>query len=342
MIVQREVVRRLLATMLIVLSTAPAAWCATDTEPSPLDVLAPYVGGVWEVNGKWADGNALEAHEIFEWGPGKKWITCKTFLHRKDGQLFQRYETVFGVKDGKLTTWGFTFNGKMDTNEWKVDGKRMHTASTMPGVDVQSGSTLYQSIEQVEPNKFRWVVEQETNGQKQLLIDANWIRSASSAATQRPITFGTQKQTEEFAPLQTIEKLVGTWKIDTKWSDGRPMQARQTIEPSVGKRFYKASTQVLKPDGTVDYDRYLIFYGVEKGQLMSYRFVNDGSTDFAPLTIKDNTIAGVRTMRGADGKETKLQWSYELPDADTIHWHVWADGQADKPLMDGDWRRSGK
>src|SRR5688572_22053245 len=337
---------RIALTLIIALSLTPASWCAQGAEeqaPSgPLDVMAPYIGGVWVVNGKWSDGNALEAHEIFEWGPGKRWITCKTSLHRPDGTRFQRYETVFGVQEGKLTTWGFTFNGKLDTNTWQVDGKRLHTASTTPGVDVKSGSTLHQSIELIEPNSFRWIVSQEANGEKKVLIDANWIRSNSSDVTQKPITFGNQKHSDDFKPLETIAKLEGTWMVDAKWADGRPMHARQTIEPSVGKRFYKSSTQVLKHDGSVDYDRYLIFYGVDQGKLMSYRFVNDGSTNLAPLTVDGNRMSGTRTMRGSDGKELKLQWSYEFPDPDTIHWHVWQDGQSDKPLLDADWKRVAK
>ena len=51
----------------------------------PLAKLAPFVGGEWHLDAKWANGEPLKARETFEWGLGKQFITTRTWVTNKDG-----------------------------------------------------------------------------------------------------------------------------------------------------------------------------------------------------------------------------------------------------------------
>jgi hypothetical protein len=154
-------------------TTAPSA----DADASAvIEPIVPYLGGEWRIKATWAGGNALEAREVFEWGVGKKFISCKTFVSQPEGGEYQRYETIFGARDGKLTAWGFVFDGHTDVTEFHVNGKNL--SSTKP---MAEGGTLHQSIELVEPNKFHWVVSVEKDGKNQQVMDGYWIREASAS-----------------------------------------------------------------------------------------------------------------------------------------------------------------
>src|SRR5947207_2337234 len=142
--------------MLVVIACAmlsALAVCAEDAKPQaaaptsddPLQAIAPYVGGEWKINATWAGGNPLQARAVYEWGVGKKFVNAKTFVTTEKGE-YQRYETIFGVKDGKLTAWGFVFDGHVDVTEFSVDGKKLSGSRAMKTADGGMG-TLHQSIE---------------------------------------------------------------------------------------------------------------------------------------------------------------------------------------------------
>lgn len=156
----------------------PAKSADAAKAESPLKALAPYIGGEWKIKGAWKDGNPLEGREVFDWGVGKKFITCKTFVMAPKGE-YQRYENVFGVQDGKLMNWAFVVDGEVVISEFKIEGKKLSSSRAMPG---DKPGVLHQSIELVEPNKFRWLVTIEQDGQMNNVMDGMWVREASAAA----------------------------------------------------------------------------------------------------------------------------------------------------------------
>ena len=167
--------------------SAVAATAVELSQPSrpssnPLDLLAPYVGGEWKCDGKWEGSNEpLVAREVFTWGPGKKFVNVKTFVTGPDGE-YQRYEAMYGVKDGKLVSWSFNYDGEAQTSDWVVEGKKWSTSNPMalPG---GATATLHQSVELVEPDKFRWVVETEQDGKRTKLFDGHWVRQGGAGGT---------------------------------------------------------------------------------------------------------------------------------------------------------------
>lgn len=163
-------------------SGAPAV-ALDETRDALLAAVAPYVGGEWTIDGAWSDGTPLKGREVYEWGVGKKFVHCKTFVTAPAGE-YQRYETIFGVKDGKLMAWSFTYDGSSDSSEFKVEGKKLSSAKAMN--TPQGEATLHQSIELVEPDKFRWLVAIESaDGTMRQIMDGMWIRhrAAGEAST---------------------------------------------------------------------------------------------------------------------------------------------------------------
>ena len=95
----------------------------------------------------------------------------------------------------------------------------------------------------------------------------------------------------------------------------------------------------MKPDGSVDYDRYYTLFAVQDGKLMAYHFVFDGTTDFENMTVDGNKLSSQHTFKSPSG-ETIFNQSVERVAPDRLHWNVTTtkDGQ-DKQLMDGIWVR---
>jgi hypothetical protein len=152
--------------------SAPSGASAEQAKAAELlATLEPYIGGEWIMDGQWADGTPLKAREVFEWGVGKKFVRVRTFVTAETGE-YQRYEGMYGVKDGKLTGWNFSYDGSSQVGEWKVEGKKLSTTSDMPG-----GVTLRQSFELVEPDKFHWMVGTEKDGQYTPMFDGFWVRN---------------------------------------------------------------------------------------------------------------------------------------------------------------------
>jgi hypothetical protein len=174
-----NVVRIICAALLLTLvsagpTTAPIADAARDEK------LLAAVGnlvGEWTIDTKWAAGNWLHARGVYDWGVGKKFVTVKTFVRKDDGGEYQRYETVFGVEDGKLTAWQFVVDGHAQKLVFDVDtaGKKF---SNSHEVDQPEGkkAILHQSLELVEPHKMHWVVSIEQNGKNQPVMDGFWER----------------------------------------------------------------------------------------------------------------------------------------------------------------------
>jgi len=305
----------------------------------PLDALAPYVGGEWRIDGAWKDGNPIHARTTYEWGVGNKFIVAKTFVADEKGVAYQRYCTIFGEENGKLMSWGFVFDGHHDASEFKLDGKRLYSDKALPAADSgKSSSTLHQSIEMTEPNKLHWLVSIETDGKDKPIMDGQWIRSADVSSDWR-IVWPKSEPSADDKLLEPITPLIGTWRIDTKWTDGNPLHALKTFEYGPCKKFIVVKTTLLKEDGSVDYERYHTLFGVADGKLMQFNFVYDGTTDFAPQTIDGKRIGGTRTFK-RDGAGNTVNQYIELTDPDTLHWKVWTDqAGADKPMMNADWKR---
>lgn len=156
-------------------SAAQAEDVSTDKVPAELRPIAYLAGGEWTINDKWLSGEPIKARATYEWTLGGKFMLASTFVQAPDGKEYQRYLSVFGVEDGKISNHGFTYDGtytkllSTPTDdgslllEWEVGPEGQKTK-------------LKQQVTRVDDNKFRWQIWMQQNDQWQPIMDAYWTR----------------------------------------------------------------------------------------------------------------------------------------------------------------------
>ena len=177
-----------LVALTAVLLLFPPAVAAQDAPPltdGPLAVLAPFIGGEWHIDGAWANGEALKARETFSWGLGNKFVEVRTWVSRNDGSgEYERYRGIFAVKDGKLVSYNFAFDGGNTLDDVTVDGKVLKIKRAVTSTDAPM--VILQEIEPVGEDKFKWRVWLERDGKKDQIMDGEWVRRKSSADKPAP------------------------------------------------------------------------------------------------------------------------------------------------------------
>ena len=167
-----------LAASIFSLAALIPASRAADDAPSadgPLAIIAPFVGGEWHIDGKWANGEALKAREVFTWGLGNKFVEVRTFVSRNDGSgEYERYRGVFAVKDDKLVSYNFAYDGGNTVDDVTVEGKVLKIGRTVANVDVPT--VIHQEIERAGDDAFRWRVSLERDGKTDKIMDGEWVR----------------------------------------------------------------------------------------------------------------------------------------------------------------------
>ena len=114
-----------IASLAIASQEKSAAKSASDQSSADLlKVLESYIGGEWHCTGSWSTGEKLVAREVFTWSVGKKFVNVKTFVGA-GAEEYQRYDAMYGVKDGKLMSWSFAYDGTTSTAEWNPSPQRI-------------------------------------------------------------------------------------------------------------------------------------------------------------------------------------------------------------------------
>lgn len=148
------------------------------SEPSSDDKLLEPIAeliGDWKIDTKWSDGNPLHATKTFEWGPGKKFIVCKTTLLKEDGSVdYERYYTLFGVENGQLMQFNFVYDGTTDFEPQTIDGKRISGIRVFKRPDGELRVNSFTEL--TDPNTLHWKVWNEQGGPEKPMMDADWKR----------------------------------------------------------------------------------------------------------------------------------------------------------------------
>ena len=176
----------LAASVFAIATLLAAARGADDAAPptdGPLAALVPFVGGEWVIDGKWTSGEALKAREVFTWGLGNKFVEVRTWVSRLDGSgEYERYRGVFAVKDGKLVSYNFAYDGGNTLDDVSVEGNVLKIRRAVTNVDVPT--VIHQEIERAGNDKFKWRVWLERDGKKDQIMDGEWIRRKASTAAE--------------------------------------------------------------------------------------------------------------------------------------------------------------
>jgi hypothetical protein len=143
--------------------------------------------------------------------------------------------------------------------------------------------------------------------------------------------------------LAPLERFVGEWTVDGKWSDGQGLQARGVYEWGLGKKILHAKTFVK--DGGKEYQRYegVMAWHPDKKTLYQVSFAFDGSLTEVVMESKDKDTLHIGWTPFAEGKPSKVRQVIRFLDNDRFHWVVsLQDGQQWKQIMDATWKRKSK
>ena len=147
----------------------------------------------------------------------------------------------------------------------------------------------------------------------------------------------------EGTPLGDLEVFLGNWEVDTHWSDGTPLWARNEFRVGLGGNFIEARS-FTKDENDEVYERYYTIFAneTERNTITSYGYTYDGTvTIIRDINLEHADGMVIMTTEWTAGTDAVRQ-TVRATSGDTYSWKVWAkgDGQADWSLiMDADYRR---
>jgi len=143
--------------------------------------------------------------------------------------------------------------------------------------------------------------------------------------------------------LANLERFVGEWEVDGKWSDGKELHARAVYEWGLAKKILVAKTFVR--DGDKEYQRYesVLAWHPEKKSLYEITFAYDGAITEVLIDAKgDDTLQIGYTPIVAD-KPSPVRQVIQFVDKDHYRWTVsLKDGAEWKQIIEATWKRKEK
>jgi len=141
--------------------------------------------------------------------------------------------------------------------------------------------------------------------------------------------------------ISALERFVGHWTIDAKWSDGNELHGRTLYEWGVGNKIITAKTFVKNKDS--EYQRYfsIFAWNPKKKCLYDVTFSFDGSMSEYVIEQKDKDTFQIGYTPFDKDDPSKLRQILHFKDKDTFAWTVFIkDGDEWKKIMEGEWKRS--
>jgi len=147
-------------------------------------------------------------------------------------------------------------------------------------------------------------------------------------------------ETDHLAPL---ERFIGHWAVDGKWSDGNELHARTVYEWGVGKKIITAKTFVKDKDK--EYQRYegVLAWHPKKKSLYEISFSCEGAISEVIVENKDKDTLLIGYTPFENDQPSNVRQSLHFKDKDTFTWTVLLkDGDEWKKLIEADWKRQAK
>jgi hypothetical protein len=143
--------------------------------------MAPFLGN-WEIEAKWADGTPLWARNEYRVGIGGKFVEANTYSKDKEGNVYERYATVFGYdeKAKHYAAHGFTFDGSMKVTPFELsddNGHLVYSSQWKVGEGDQA-TEFKQSVTFLDNDSYRWLVSsRKPNADWEPMMDGVWKRA---------------------------------------------------------------------------------------------------------------------------------------------------------------------
>ena len=143
--------------------------------------------------------------------------------------------------------------------------------------------------------------------------------------------------------LAALERFVGEWEVNGKWSSGESLRARSVYEWGLGKKILKGQTFVR--DGAREYQRYeaVFAWHPQKKCLYEVSFGFDGSLTEVVIESKDQDTLHIGWTPYSPEKPAPIRQVIRFLDQDHFQWTVsLREGEGWKQLIDATWKRKAK
>jgi hypothetical protein len=143
--------------------------------------------------------------------------------------------------------------------------------------------------------------------------------------------------------LAPLERFVGEWTVDGKWSNRQKLHARGVYEWGLGKKILRARTYVGQ--GKSEYQRYegILAWNPDRKSLFEISFAYDGSMTEVLIENKDRDTLLIGWKPYTAGKPSNVRQTIKFLDNDRFQWVVsLKEGEEWKQLIDATWKRTKK
>ena len=178
---------------------------------------------------------------------------------------------------------------------------------------------------------------------KAFLRATSVIVTMLSLAALPALVIGGADKPADSDPLASLERFIGHWTVDGKWSDGNELHARAVYEWGVGKKIIMAKTFVKDKDK--EYQRYesVMAWHPEKKSLYEITFAFDGAISEVVIESKDADTLHIGWEPLHADKPSKVRQVIKFLDKDSFRWTVTLkDGDEWKQLIEATWKRKTK
>jgi hypothetical protein len=147
---------------------------------NPLAPLERYAGE-WVVDGTWSDGQPLHARTVYAWSLDKRIMTTRTFVQKKDGGEYQRYESILAWHPEKKSLFQISFAYDSSLTETLIESKDADTLHIgwVPFTP-EKPSRVRQILKFQDRDHFQWVVLLQDGSQWKQIMDATWKRKTEA------------------------------------------------------------------------------------------------------------------------------------------------------------------
>jgi hypothetical protein len=143
--------------------------------------------------------------------------------------------------------------------------------------------------------------------------------------------------------LACLERFVGEWTVNGKWSSGDELHARNIYAWGLGNKIMTAKTFVQSDKG--EYQRYegVMAWHPKKKSLFIISFAYDGNMTENVIESKGDDTILIGFAPFHDGEPSKVRQTIQFKDNDHFTWKVELQGKEGwQELIDATWVRKGK
>jgi hypothetical protein len=141
--------------------------------------------------------------------------------------------------------------------------------------------------------------------------------------------------------LAPLERLLGEWEINGRWTSGEELHARNVIDWGIAKKFITAKTFVKKEDGT-EYQRYDAVFGFhpKKKCLFQISFTYAGDINETVIETAGEDALHIGWRPFDENEPSNVRQIIKFVGNDSYAWTVLVkDGNDWKKIMEGTWIR---